>query len=126
MQKLAAVVILVCAISFASWAVEPPADAEKYWGQWRGPSATGVSPDGDPPVEWSETKNVRWKIEIPGNGYGTPVVWGDRIFLLTAVPAGETIVASLLTEPPEGADEEFEDVWRTMGSGPKGRPAGRN
>src|SRR5262249_25682813 len=44
----------------------------------------------DPPVEWSETKNVRWKMEIPGRGSASPVVWGDRLFLLTAVPAGLT------------------------------------
>jgi outer membrane protein assembly factor BamB len=62
-------------------------DAEKYWPQWRGPYATGVSRTADPPVEWSETKNVRWKVEIPGRGSGTPVVWGDRLFVLSAVPA---------------------------------------
>ena len=42
----------------------------------------------DPPVEWSETKNIRWKVEIPGRGSASPVVWGDRVFLLTAVPVG--------------------------------------
>ena len=42
----------------------------------------------DPPTEWSETRNVRWKVEIPGRGSGTPVVWGDRIFVLSAVPQG--------------------------------------
>ena len=62
--------------------------SEKYWPQWRGPFANGVSTTADPPVEWSETKNVRWKVEIPGRGSSSPVVWGDRIFLLTAVPAG--------------------------------------
>jgi outer membrane protein assembly factor BamB len=61
---------------------------EKYWAQWRGPYGTGVSRQADPPIEWSETKNIKWKIEVPGRGSATPVVWGDRIFLLTAVPAG--------------------------------------
>ena len=60
--------------------------AEQFWGQWRGPYATGVSQQADPPVEWSETRNVRWKVEIPGRGSSSPVVWGDRIFILTAVP----------------------------------------
>lgn len=63
------------------------ADAERFWAQWRGPHATGVSKHAKPPLEWSETKNIRWKTEIPGTGSGTPVIWGDRIFLLTAVPA---------------------------------------
>jgi outer membrane protein assembly factor BamB len=61
--------------------------AEKFWPQWRGPYATGVSRTADPPIEWSETKNVRWKVEVPGRGSGTPVIWGDRVFVLTAVPA---------------------------------------
>ena len=65
----------------------PDTAAEKYWPQWRGPHATGVSKTADPPVEWSETKNVRWKTEIPGRGSASPIVWGDRVFVLTAVPA---------------------------------------
>src|SRR5262245_7463126 len=61
---------------------------ERYWPQWRGPQMTGVSRTATPPVEWSETKNVRWKVEIPGRGSASPVVWGDRVYLLTAVPVG--------------------------------------
>ena len=66
----------------------PDTTAEKYWPQWRGPYATGVSRTADPPVEWSETKNIRWKVEIPGRGFGTPVIWGDKVFVLSAVPVG--------------------------------------
>lgn len=62
--------------------------AERNWPQWRGPHATGVALQADPPVDWSETKNVRWKTEMPGRGSASPVVWGDRLFLLTAVPVG--------------------------------------
>ena len=60
------------------------------WPQWRGPLATGEAPDADPPVEWSETRNVRWKISIPGSGSATPVIWNDRVFVTTAIPTGET------------------------------------
>ncbi len=60
--------------------------ADQFWPQWRGPHATGVSRSADPPLEWSETKNIRWKVEIPGRGSASPVVWGDRLFVLTAVP----------------------------------------
>jgi len=59
-----------------------------HWPQWRGPLGTGVSPDGDPPTEWSEDKNVQWKVELPGRGHATPIIWGNRIFLTTAVPFG--------------------------------------
>ena len=62
--------------------------AERYWGQWRGPLATGVSETANPPVQWSETENIRWKVEIPGRGSSSPIVWGDRVFVTSAVPAG--------------------------------------
>jgi outer membrane protein assembly factor BamB len=65
------------------------AGADRFWPQWRGPLMNGVAPHGSPPIEWNETKNVAWKVEIPGKGSATPVVWGDRIFLLSAVPAGK-------------------------------------
>ncbi len=57
------------------------------WPQWRGPLHTGVA-TGDVPLTWSDASNVRWKIEIPGRGFSTPVAWGDRIFLTTAIPTG--------------------------------------
>ena len=63
-------------------------EAERYWPQWRGPFANGVSRTADPPLVWSETKNITWKVEIPGRGHATPVVWGDLLFLTTAVPVG--------------------------------------
>ncbi len=66
-------------------------DASQNWPQWRGPLATGVAPKADPPVEWSEEKNIRWKSELPGLGHSTPIVWGNRIFLTTAVPYGERV-----------------------------------
>jgi outer membrane protein assembly factor BamB len=75
----------VCAAALHVRAADLPAEA--HWPQWRGPQATGVSPKATPPTEWSETKNVRWKIELPGRGAGTPIVWGDRVYLLNAVPA---------------------------------------
>jgi outer membrane protein assembly factor BamB len=66
----------------------PADDAGRFWPQWRGPLHTGVAPQGNPPVEWSETKNLKWKAAIPGLGSSTPVVWGDAVYVLTAVPAG--------------------------------------
>jgi outer membrane protein assembly factor BamB len=79
---------LLAAILVASVRAAPEGEADRYWPQWRGPYATGVSRSATPPLEWSETKNVRWKVELPGRGSGTPVVWGDRLFILTAVPVG--------------------------------------
>jgi outer membrane protein assembly factor BamB len=50
-----------------------------------------VAPDARPPVEWSETKNIRWKTALPGKGHSTPIVWGERIFLTTAIPYGQAV-----------------------------------
>jgi outer membrane protein assembly factor BamB len=74
--------------ALARQSAEGATAAERFWPQWRGPYASGVSRSANPPTEWSETKNVRWKVEIPGRGSSSPVVWGDRMFVLTAVPIG--------------------------------------
>lgn len=55
------------------------------WPSWRGPLVTGEALNGAPPIEWSETRNVKWKTPIPGKGLSTPVVWGDQIFITTAI-----------------------------------------
>jgi outer membrane protein assembly factor BamB len=68
---------------------------EEQWPAWRGPLATGVAPKANPPTEWSETKNVKWKVAVPGSGTATPIVWGDRIYLLTAIPSEKKEAASL-------------------------------
>ena len=55
------------------------------WHQWRGPEATGVAPQGEPPLRWGADTNIKWKVPIPGRGTSTPVIWGNRIFLLTVI-----------------------------------------
>ncbi|MEN8870053.1 MAG: PQQ-binding-like beta-propeller repeat protein [Akkermansiaceae bacterium] len=57
----------------------------KNWSHWRGPLANGSSPDATPPIEWSATKNVKWKSPVPGRGSGSPVIWEDKVFVVTAV-----------------------------------------
>src|SRR5262245_57767732 len=64
------------------------ADSARNWPQWRGPLANGTAPQGNPPTTWSETQNVKWKMKLPGRGTSTPIVWGDQIFLQTAVATG--------------------------------------
>src|SRR2546423_11524881 len=67
------------------YAANAPSDANQFWPQWRGPMATGVAPLADPPLTWSETEHVKWKVKVPGSGDSTPIVWADKIFLLTAI-----------------------------------------
>jgi outer membrane protein assembly factor BamB len=88
------IVIISCNFSNPK---EPVAGYDQNWPQWRGPEATGYAPYGDPPVRWGETENVKWKTEIPGKGHGSPIVWGDRVYLTTSVQTsqkGETQTAT--------------------------------
>jgi len=66
----------------------PTESVAENWAQWRGPDATGVAKNAEPPTSWSEQENVRFKVELPGVGYGTPIVFGDRIYLTTAIEVG--------------------------------------
>ena len=61
--------------------------ADDDWPRWRGPNDDGMA-RGAAPVEWSDTKNVAWSVPIAGRGHSSPVIWGDRIFLTTAIPTG--------------------------------------
>ncbi len=60
------------------------------WPQFRGPGARGVADGANLPETWSTSENVAWKAEVPGRGWSSPVVWGDRIFLTTCINTGET------------------------------------
>ena len=55
------------------------------WPQWRGPDGQGVSTETGLPTEWSGAKNVKWKTAIAGRGHSSPIVWGKKIFLTTAL-----------------------------------------
>src|SRR5262245_22464611 len=55
------------------------------WPQFRGPGGTGVSAETKLPAEWDAKKNIAWKIKLPGYGWSSPIVWGDKVFVTTAV-----------------------------------------
>ncbi len=82
---LAVGLVLTAAVS----AGEPTKEQFANWNQWRGPLATGTAPDADPPTRWDADTNVKWKTAIPGRGTSTPIVWGDRVFVLTAIDTGK-------------------------------------
>jgi outer membrane protein assembly factor BamB len=63
-------------------------EAQQYWPQWRGPLGSGEAPSARPPLEWGAGSNVKWKVEVPGVGKSSPIVWKDMLVLTTAVPAG--------------------------------------
>ena len=61
----------------------------KYWGHWRGPIGNGLSITAQPPIEFGPSKNLTWQFEIPGRGSGSPIVWGENVFVTSAVPTGK-------------------------------------
>jgi len=61
------------------------ASSQSDWLWWRGPNSNGVAAEGEsPPTEWNETKNVVWKVPVPGRGHSSPIAVGDRVILSTA------------------------------------------
>lgn len=79
MKRRSRVRSLIVAVGMAlSWAAALEAGD---WPQWRGPTNDGQSGETNLPTEWSETKNISWKLPLPGMGGSTPAIWGDRIFL---------------------------------------------
>ncbi|MGE3780361.1 MAG: PQQ-binding-like beta-propeller repeat protein, partial [Pirellulaceae bacterium] len=68
------------------------------WHQWRGPLANGVAPQGDPPTTWSESSHVKWKVAVPGKGKSTPIVWQDRVYLLSAEATSEVVASAARPE----------------------------
>lgn len=58
------------------------------WPHFRGPTGQGISTESSVPLNWSPDKNVKWKTAIPGLGWSSPVVWGDRVFLTSTSPDG--------------------------------------
>lgn len=77
----------------------------RNWAQWRGPLANGVAPEGSPPTEWSESENVRWKFKLPGMSHASPIVWGDHVFVQSAIKTDKP--ANQAT--PEGEKESDDD-----------------
>jgi outer membrane protein assembly factor BamB len=73
--------------------VAPLVAGDGDWPQWRGPAADGMA-RGDAPVRWSTTEGIAWKTGVPGRGLSSPVIWGNQIFLTTAVPTSDPVPGS--------------------------------
>jgi len=77
-----AVLAVVC-IAAAACAADPA--GLDYWPHWRGPLANGTAPTADPPTTWDAKTHVKWSVELPGKGSSSPIVWGDKVYVATAV-----------------------------------------
>ncbi len=99
------------------------------WPQWRGPLFTGSAPDANPPTEWSEEKNIKWKVAIPGSGSATPAIWGNKIFIETAISTGrkpEGAPAKPIATESKDAQTKSDDAAKDRpDGGKKGPPGGK-
>ena len=84
-QALKATSLTLALLSLAILLSAPSASADANWPSFRGAEARGIGFGEALPVRWSATENVEWKTDIPGRGWSSPIVWGDRVFLTTAV-----------------------------------------
>ena len=112
-KHLAACSILVVLSTILIVTSAQAATAQDYWPTWRGPQGTGAAQQGNPPITWSESENIKWKVELPGQGQSSPVIWGDKLFLQTAVNTSQPGTA------------EAAQSAAPQGSGRGGRGGGR-
>ncbi len=97
---------LIFALVVAGFSSFARSAAAGNWPQWRGPDGSGISNEKNLPSEWSPTKNVKWKTPIDGRSHSSPIVWGNRVFLTTAVEGAVVPGAKAVKHVVEG-DKEF-------------------
>jgi outer membrane protein assembly factor BamB len=79
---------------------------DENWHHWRGPLANGSAPHADPPITWCEKTNIKWKAPLPGRGSATPIVWGDQVFILSAIKTDRTARPEELPKPDPRFDKK--------------------
>ena len=85
---------------------------DENWPCWRGPDRNGVARSTSAPTAWSEDSNIRWKVELPGLGISTPIIWGDKLYVTTAVKTERV---------PEGVEAAPEPEPEAREGGRRGR-----
>ena len=86
MNRLAGLTVSICVLAAFTSEGALGAPNGDHWPTWRGPNRMGISPKGNPPLTWSETENIKWKIKLTGDrSNSSPVIWGNKIFIQTAV-----------------------------------------
>lgn len=68
------------------------------WPAWRGPEQNGISKETKLPTKWSAKDNIAWKLDLPGIGSSTPIIWGDKIFLTSAENKSDLVLMCISTE----------------------------
>ena len=89
MKILLTILAPLLGLSLATSAADFAKAKVNNWHHWRGPDATGASATAQPPTNWSEDKNIQWKIPIDGYGSASPIIWGNKVFILTSINTGK-------------------------------------
>ncbi len=79
------ITFLFCIFALATVSAQEP----ENWAQFRGPNGQGISKGTGLPVQWSSVENIVWKTPVPGEGWSSPIVWNDHIFLTTTTEDGK-------------------------------------
>jgi outer membrane protein assembly factor BamB len=88
-------IFLLCVVPLIGTAC---ARAEE-WPGWRGPRGDGTSTESDIPTRWSGTENIAWKTEVPGIGHASPIVWEDRIFVVSCLQESQERILICFDRP---------------------------
>ena len=112
--------IALLGISVVAVAADP--DVTSNWPQWRGPQSQGIAAGKNLPSQWSAASNIVWKAPLPGRGHSSPIIWGNTIFLTTAVegdliegrPKGKTHKIPFDFVHPDAAGYDHKQIMKVL------------
>ena len=104
MAKNLILTFIICFVSSMVLSNEFESNRLNNWPHWRGPQVNGFVPNGNPPLHWDENRNIKWKVEIPGAGSATPIIWDNQVFIITAIKTDR------MKDGAEEVQEAFQEV----------------
>ncbi len=115
-RSLLSAFILTCGLALPAFTED-----RGEWLQFRGTIGDGVTRVTDLPTSWSDTENINWRCELPGEGWSSPVVDGNRIYLTSAIQteSGERELALLIVDAQAGKLLERIKVFTQPSTAPK-------
>ena len=103
-RRIALTLIIGISLAFAGLSFLAGKASAGNWPQWRGPEGTGISNEKNLPSQWSPTKNIKWKTPIDGRAHSSPIVWGNRVFITTAIEGEEVPGAKAVKHTFDGKE----------------------
>jgi outer membrane protein assembly factor BamB len=103
-RRIALTFIVGISLTFAALSFPVGNASAGNWPQWRGPDGSGISNEKNLPSEWSPTRNIKWKTAIDGRAHSSPIVWGNRVFITTAIEGEEVPGAKAVKHMYDGKE----------------------